>query len=233
MPTTLRIANSMLASNVDGLLRSDGGQTTVVAYQPKDIVFSQGDPSDSVMYLQEGTVRLSVSSERGQEGIVAILEAGAFFGESALVDDPARHETATAMAAATVLIIPKAQMKRLYHGHDAFRDRFIAHMLVRNIRLEEDLVDQLFNSSEKRLARALLLLANYDHTSKTHRVRLPITQQALADMVGTTRSRVSLFLTRFKKHGYIEYGGGLTVNDSLRRAVLPNEPLRRSLPKTA
>ena len=160
MPTTLRIAKPKPSSDVDGFLRSGGAGTTVVAYRPGEIVFSQGDPSDSVMYLQEGTVKLSVLSRIGREAIVAILETGDFFAERALAGDPVRHEAATAMTATTVLIIPKEQMVRLLHGEHEFSDRFIAHMLVRNIRLEEDLVDQLFNSCEQRLARALLLLAH-------------------------------------------------------------------------
>ena len=212
--------------SVDGFLRSGGAGTTVVAYQPRDIVFSQGDPSDSVMYLQEGTVKLSVVSRSGQEAVVAMLETGAFFAESVLVGEPVRHEGATAMTAATVLVIPKEQMVRLLHEHHDFSDRFIAHMLARNIRLEADIVDQLFNSSEQRLARALLLLAHYGRAGKTHRVRPRISQQTLADMVGTTRSRVNFFLNKFKKLGYIEYSGGLKVNGSLTTVILRSKPFR-------
>jgi CRP-like cAMP-binding protein len=226
MPTTLRIAKPTPTIDVDRFLRSGGAGTTIAAYQPSEIVFAQGDPSDSVMYLQEGTVKLSVASRSGREAIVAILETGAFFAESALAGDPVRHETATAMTAATVLIIPKEQMTRLLHGQHEFSDRFVAHMLVRSIRLEEDLVDHLFNSSEKRLARALLLLAGYGRASRTHRVRLQMSQQTLADMVGTTRSRVSFFLNRFKKRGYIEYSGGIKVNDSLTTVIWRDEPSR-------
>jgi CRP-like cAMP-binding protein len=232
MPTTLRIAKAKPTSDVDAFLRSGGAGTTVVAYQPREIVFSQGDPSDSVMYLQEGTVKLSVLSRSGREAIVAILETGAFFAAGALVGDPVRHEAATAMTAATVLIIPKEQMMRLLHEQHEFSDRFIAHMLVRNIRLEEGLVDQLFNSSEKRLARALLLLAHYGQASKTHREQPRLSQQTLADMVGTTRARVNFFMNKFKKLGYIEYSGGLKVNDSLTTVILRNEPLRGRPSKT-
>ena len=223
MPNTLRIAKSKPTSDVDAFLRSGGAGTTVVAYQPREIVFSQGDPSDSVMYLQAGTVKLSVLSRSGQEAIVAILETGAFFAESALVGDPVRHEAATAMTATTVLIIPKEQMIRLLHEEREFSHRVLAHMLARNIRIQEDVVDQLFNSSDKRLARALLLLAHYGKPGKAHRVLPSITQQTLADMVGTTRSRVNFFMNKFKKLGYIEYSGGLKVNDSLLTVILRDE----------
>jgi len=233
MPTHLRTGTPTRNTDIDEFLRSGGAGTTVTVYQPRDVLFSQGDPSDSVMYLREGAVKLSVLSASGQEAIVAILETGAFFGESALVGAPVRHETASAMTTATVMVIPKQPMTHLLHGQDEFFDRFMAHVLVRNIRLEEDLVDQLFNSSEKRLARALLLLAQYDQRSKTQRVRHQITQQALADMVGTTRSRVNFFLNKFKKRGYIEYRGGLQVNESLRTVFLRNEPAQTGLLQSA
>jgi CRP-like cAMP-binding protein len=223
MPTTLRIVKSKPTFDVEEFLRSGGAGTTVAVYRPREVVFSQGDASDSVMYLQEGAVKLSVLTRSGQEAVVAMLETGAFFGESALVGDPVRHEAATAMTATTVLIIPKEEMIRLLHEQHQFTDRFIAHMLARNIRIEEDVVDQLFNSSDKRLARALLLLAHYGKPGKAHRVLPPITQQTLADMVGTTRSRVNFFMNKFKKLGYIEFSGGLKVNDSLVRVILRDE----------
>ena len=197
--------------------------TTGVCYQPRDVVFSQGDASDSVMYLQEGAVKLSVLSRSGQEAVVAMLETAAFFGESALVGDPVRHEAATAITATTVLIIPKPQMIRLLHEQHEFSDRFIAHMLARNIRIEEDVIDQLFNSSDKRLARALLLLSHHGKPGKAHCVLPPITQQTLAAMVGTTRSRVNVFMNRFKKLGYIEYKDGLKVNDSLVKVIMRDQ----------
>jgi CRP/FNR family cyclic AMP-dependent transcriptional regulator len=232
MPATLRIVKPKPTFDVDGFLRSGGAGTTVLAYQPRDIVFSQGDASDSVMYLQDGAVMLSVLSRGGREAVVAMLEAGAFFGESVLVGDPVRHEAATAMTATTVLIIPKEQMIRLLHEQHEFSDRFIAHVLARNIRIEEDVADQLFNSSDKRLARALLLLAHYDKPGKAHRVLPPITQQTLADMVGTTRSRVNFFMNTFKKLGYIEHRGGLKVNDSLVRVILRDERAETGPSKT-
>ena len=215
MPTTPRNVKTKPTFDVDRFLRSGGGGATVAAYQPREIVFLQGDASDSVMYLQEGAVKLSVFSRSGQEAVVAMLETGAFFGETALVGNLVRHEAATAMTATTVLIIPKAQMIRLLHGQPEFSDRFIAYMLVRYIRIEEDVVDHLFNSSDKRLARTLLQLAHYRQPGQAHRVLPPITQQTLADMVGTTRSRVNFFMNKFKKLGYIEDSDGLKVNDSL------------------
>jgi CRP-like cAMP-binding protein len=218
--------------DLDEFLRAGGAGTTIAAYQPRDVVFAQGDASDSVMYVQEGAVKLSVLSRSGQEAVVAMLEAGAFFGESALVRDSVRHEAATAMTATTVLILPKKQMIRLLHEQPEFSGRFIGHIVSRNIRIEEDVVDQLFNSSDKRLARALLLLAHYGKPDKAHRVLPPISQQMLADMVGTTRSRVNVFMNRFKKLGYIEYSGGLKVNDSLATVILRGDRIGTRPSKT-
>ena len=232
MPTTLRIVKRKPTFNVDGFLRSGGAGTRIAVYQPGDIVFSQGDASDSVMYLQHGTVKLSVLSGSGQEAVIAMPETGAFLGESSLAGRPVRHETATAMTAASVLIIPKEQMLRLLHEQAAFSDRFIAYMIARNIRIEEDVVDQLFNSSEKRLARALLKLAHYGTPDKTHRVLPRISQQTLAEMVGTTRPRVNLFMSRFRKLGYIDYSDGLKVNDSLVTVILRDERVGRRTSQT-
>jgi CRP/FNR family transcriptional regulator, cyclic AMP receptor protein len=208
---------------MEGFLRSAAVGTTIATYQPNDIIFSQGDASDSVMYLQEGAVKLSVLSRSGNQAVVAMIETGAFFGESALVGDPVRLAAATAMIATAVLIIAKQEMVRLLHEQHEFSDRFIAHMLARSIRLEEAVVDQLFNSSEKRLARALLLLAPRGKAVKTDRVRPRISQQTLAEMVGTTRSRVNFFMNKFKKLGYIEYRGGLKVDDSLVTVIVRDE----------
>ena len=229
MPRMLRIGTSRPAFDVEGLLRSAAVGATGSTYQPGDVIYSQGDVSDSVMYLPAGAVKLSVVSRSGKEAVVAMLEPGAFFGESALAG-PIRHETATAMAASAVLIIPKQQMTRLLHEQQEFSDRFIAYMLARNIRIEEDVVDQMFNSSEKRLARALLLLAHCGTPGKTHRVLPRISQQTLADMVGTTRSRVNFFLSQFKQLGYIEYVDGLKVNDSLV-TVLQDDYVETRVPK--
>jgi len=194
-------------------LESAGLGKRVVAYERSDVIFSQGDPCNSVMYLRSGAIRLSVLSHAGKEAIVATLGPGDFLGEGALAGHPIRLETASATMATTVLVVPKKQMIRLLHSHHALSDRFIAHMLVRNARLEADLVDQLFNSSEKRLARTLLLLARYGKNEKTQRVLPAVSQETLAEMIGTTRSRVNFFLNKFRKLGFIGYdAAGLTGN---------------------
>src|SRR6202163_789888 len=197
-------------------LDSAGLGKRVVTYRRKEVVFSQGDPCEHVMYVQSGAIQLSVLSNSGKQAIVAVLGPGEFLGEGALAGHPIRLETATATTASTVLLLPKRQMIRLLHSQHAFADRFIAHMLVRNARLEADLVDQLFNSSEKRLARTLLLLARYGQEGDQKPLgKLPkISQETLAEMVGTTRSRVNFFMNKFKKLGFIEYNGGLKVNPS-------------------
>jgi CRP-like cAMP-binding protein len=208
------------AFDVNAFLRSAGAGKTIVTYQPADVIFSQGDAADSVLYVQEGAVKLSVLSRGGKEAVVAMLGPGDFFGEPALTGHPVRLHAATAMTATKLLVVPKQRMVRLLHEQHALSDQFIAHMLARSIRIEEDLVDQLFNSSEKRLARALLLLARYGKPDQTHRVLPRISQETLAEMIGTTRSRVNFFMNRFKKLGFIEYNGGLKVNHSLLTVVL-------------
>ena len=208
------------AFDAEAFLRSAGAGKTVVTYQPADVIFSQGDASDSVLYIQKGAVKLSVHSQSGKEAVVAMLGPGDFFGEHALAGHPVRLETATAMTATTVKVIPKQEMIRLLHDQHALSDRFITYMLARNIRIEADLVDQLFNSSEKRLARTLLLLARYGKPDQTHRVLPRISQETLAEMIGTTRSRVNFFMNKFKKLGFIEYNGGLKVNHSLLTVIV-------------
>ena len=230
MPPMLRITTPRPAFNADPLLGSAEG-TSLATYQPRDIVFSQGDEADSVMYLLEGAVKLSVLSRSGKEAVVAMLETGAFFGEGALMR-PVRGETANAMIATRVRIIPKGQMIRLIHERQELSQRFIAHMLARNIRIEEDVVDQLFNAADKRLARALILLAHCGTPGTTRRVPPGISQQTLADIVGTTRSRVNIFLKKFTKLGYIEYNDGLKVNDALVRVILRDERVRTRKFKT-
>jgi CRP/FNR family transcriptional regulator, cyclic AMP receptor protein len=201
-------------------LDSAGLGKRVVAYRRKEVVFSQGDPCQHVMYVQSGAIQLSVLSNTGKQAIVAVLGPGEFLGEGALAGHPIRLETATATVASTVLVIPKRQMIRLLHSQHAFSDRFIAHMLLRNARLEADLVDHLFNSSEKRLARTLLLLARYGKENQPQRLLPRISQETLAEMVGTTRSRVNFFMNKFKKLGFIEYEGGLKINPSLLTVVV-------------
>jgi CRP-like cAMP-binding protein len=192
----------------------------VMEFRRTAVIFAQGDPCDSVMYIQKGAVRLSVLSHSGKEAIVAMLGPGDFLGEGALAGQPVRMGTATAVATSTVLVLPKQQMTRLLHEEPGFSDRFIQYMLSRNLRIEEDLVDQLFNSSEKRLARTLLLLARYGKEATPHRVLPKLSQEVLAEMIGTTRSRVNFFMNKFRKLGFIEYNGGLKINTSLLSVVL-------------
>jgi len=202
-------------------LESAGLGKQVVSYAPGDVIFSQGDACDSVMYLRSGGIRLSVLSHAGKEAIVATLSAGDFLGEGALAGHPVRLETARATVASTLLVVPKQKMMDLLHSEHALSDRFIAHMLIRNARLEADLVDQLFNSSEKRLARTLLLLARYGNGDKPQRVLPAVSQETLAEMVGTTRSRVNFFLNKFRDLGFIDYGpDGLTIHSSLLTVVV-------------
>jgi CRP/FNR family transcriptional regulator, cyclic AMP receptor protein len=201
-------------------LETAGLGKRVVAYGRGEIVFSQGDQSDTVMYVRTGGIQLSVVSQRGKEAIVATLRTGDFLGEGALAGHPIRLVTARATMASTLLVVPKRQMLRLLHSQHALSDRFIAHMLVRNARLEADLVDQLFNESEKRLARALLLLARYGKGDEPLKLVPKISQETLAEMVGTTRSRVNFFMNKFKKLGFIEYNGGLIINPSLLTVVV-------------
>ena len=216
MPT-----NKKRPFDAQAFLEAAGLGKRVVAFEPAAVVFSQGDPCESVMYLRTGRVQLSVLSHAGKEAIVATVGPGDFLGEGALAGHPVRLETATATMASAVLVVPKQQMIRLLHSQHAFSDRFIAHMLARNARLEADLVDQLFNSSEKRLARTLLLLARYGKPDTPQRVLPRISQESLAEMVGTTRSRVNLFLNKFRKLGFIGYdGGGITINPSLLSVVV-------------
>ena len=224
MPVTLHIVEPDPPFDAEAFLRSGGAGTAIATYRPAERIFSQGEVSDSVLYLQKGAVKLSVLSSGGHEAVVAMLESGEFFGESALAGRPFRLEGATAMTATTVLTIPKPHMIRLLHEQRTFSSRFITHMLARNIRIEQDLVDQLFNSTEKRLARTLLLLAHDGTSGRTSRALPSISQQTLAQMIGTTRSRVNVFMNKFKKLGFIEYGRGLKVNDALLTVLLHDQP---------
>jgi CRP/FNR family cyclic AMP-dependent transcriptional regulator len=208
------------AFNAQAFLDSAGVARRVREFRKKEAIFSQGDPSRSVFYIQEGGVRLSVVSKTGKEAVVAVLGPGDFFGEGCLAGQPIRIATATAITPATALVIDKTEMIRALHNEHAFSDRFISFMLARNIRIEEDLIDQLFNSSEKRLARTLLLLSRYGKVDKPQRVLPKVSQEMLAEMVGTTRSRVNFFMNKFRKLGFIEYNGGLQINSSLLSVVL-------------
>jgi CRP/FNR family cyclic AMP-dependent transcriptional regulator len=206
--------------DVQAFLDSAGVARKVKQLQKGDVVYSQGDAATGVIYLQEGSVRLSVVSEGGKEAVVAILGPRDFFGEGCLAGQSIRMGTARAIAPSTVLVIEKNEMFRVLHEQHALSDRFIAFMLARNIRIEEDLVDQLFNSSEKRLARTLLLLARYGKDDSPHAVLPAISQETLAEMIGTTRSRVNFFMNKFRKLGFIKYNGVLQINTSLLSVVL-------------
>ena len=205
--------------DAEAYLESTGPARKVVKYRRGEVGFAQGDPANDVRYIQKGAIKISVLSRIGKEAVVAMLSPGDFFGEGALAGQSVRIETATAMAPSSVLIIEKEAMVRLLHDEPLFADRFLSHMLTRNMRIEADLVDQLFNSSEKRLARTLLLLARYGQTNP-QRTLPKISQETLAEMIGATRSRVNFFMNKFRKLGFIEYNGGLKINSSLLTIVL-------------
>jgi len=183
-------------------------------------IFVQGDPATSIMFVESGAVRLSVLSHAGKEAVIAVLESGSFFGEGSLVGQTLRMATASTMTPSLVVVIQKEEMTRQLHGRPDFAESFLRHMLARNIRIEEDLIDQLFNSSEKRLARTLLLLASFGEPEASHRKLPKLSQETLAEMVGTTRSRVNFFMNKFRKLGFIEYNGDLKINNSLLSVVL-------------
>jgi CRP/FNR family cyclic AMP-dependent transcriptional regulator len=207
------------AFDVETYLASTGGARTAVQYRRGVVVFAQGDRGQDVRYLQKGAIKLSVLAQSGKEAVVAMLGPGDFFGEGVLAGQSIRIATATAAAQSSVLVIAKDAMAHLIHTEPAFAERFISYMVTRNIRIEADLVDQLFNSSEKRLARALLLLARYGKGSP-HPTLPKISQETLAEMIGATRSRVNFFMNKFRKLGLIEYNGGLKINTALLSIVL-------------
>jgi CRP-like cAMP-binding protein len=201
------------------LSRIDDGKTTR-AYRNKQVVFSQGDAADAVFFIESGKVKLTVVSTRGKEAVVGVLEKGSFFGEGCLAAQPLRMATASAIQPTGLTRLGKSSMVALLHREPEFAESFTAYLLSRNVRIEEDLVDQLFNSSEKRLARTLLLLAHFGKESRPETVIPKVSQETLAAMVGTTRSRVSFFMNRFRKMGFIHYNGGLQVNSALLTVVL-------------
>ena len=206
--------------DAQAFLDSAGVARKVVEFQRNATIFAQGDSSKHVMYIQIGSVKLSVVNEVGKEAVVAMLGPGDFFGEGCLAGQKVCMGTATASTPTTVLAIEKEEMVRVLHGEHEFSDRFIKYMLSRNIRVEADLIDQLFNSTEKRLARTLLLLARYGKEGQPQRVLAKISQETLAEMIGTSRSRVNLFMNKFKKLGFIHSNGGLHINSSLLSVVL-------------
>src|ERR1700720_2484503 len=212
--------NELSPFDVESFLTSAGVARTMLDFRKKDALFSQGDICKNIMYIQKGAVKVSVVSKTGKEAVVGMLGANDFIGEGGLAGQSMRMATATAVSPVTVLAIDNKEMFRVLHSESAFSDRFITYMLQRNVRIEEDLIDQLFNSSEKRLARTLLLLARYGKQDKPQRVLPKIPQETLAEMVGTTRSRVNFFMNKFRKMGFIKSNGGLHVNASLLSVVL-------------
>jgi CRP-like cAMP-binding protein len=219
-PAPAASAKKLRAFNAQAFLESTGVARTIVEYRRSQKIYTQGDTASSVMYIQKGGIKLSVVSETGKEAVVALLGPGDFFGEGCLAGVPFRMGLATAITPSTVLVIERKEMIRVLHEEHKLSDRFIAYLLTRNIRVEEDLVDQLFNSIEKRLARALLLLARYGKQDQPQKMLPKVSQETLAEMVGTTRSRVNMFMNKFRKLGFIHYNGGIQVHSSLLSVVL-------------
>jgi len=202
-----------------------GEGRSIGKYRKDQIVFSQGDPADAIFYIQKGKAKVTVVSEQGKEAVVAILGPDDFFGEGCLAGQPRRMATVSTMGEGLFMRLEKASVVRVIHDEPAFSEMFIAHLLARTIRVEEDLIDQLFNSSEKRLARMLLLLANFGKDRRPEPVIAKVSQETLAEMIGTTRSRVSFFMNKFRKLGFIHYdGGGLEVHSSLLNVILHDQP---------
>jgi CRP-like cAMP-binding protein len=209
------------------LSKVNGGRA-ISEYRKDKIIFRQGDPSDAVFYIQSGKIKTTVVSEQGKEAVVALLGTGDFFGEGCLTGQPQRLATVSALTECVIVRISKTDITRVIHEEPAFAELFISHLLARNSRVEEDLVDQLFNSSEKRLARTLLLLANFGKEGRPEPIIAKVSQETLAEMIGTTRSRVSFFMNKFRKLGLIDYNGNIEVHSSLLNVVLRDQPqLRR------
>ena len=213
-------SKAKLILDAKGLLAAVGPGSATRDHQKTQPIFSQGDRADAVFFVQRGKVKLTVLSRQGKQAVVALLGPGDFFGEGCLAGQSLRMSTATAMTDSAIVALPKPGMIRALHEDAAFSETFTTYLLSRNIRFEEDLVDQLFNSSEKRLARILLLLANFGKEGRPEPVVPKVSQEMLAEMVGTTRSRVSFFMNKFRKLGFIEYNGGLEVHSSLLHVVL-------------
>lgn len=212
--------------DVETFLATAGVSRTIARYRPSEPIFRQGEEASAVMFVQSGTVKLSVVSQRGKEAVVAVLGPGAFFGEGALTGAPRRLGHATALERCAVLVIDRDEMTQRLADEPALASRFIAHLLARNVRVEADLVDQVFNSSERRLARALLLLARYGTEHAPYRTLPRISQEVLAGMVGTTRPRVNYFMNKFRRLGFVEYNGEIKVHHSLVNVVLHDDTLR-------
>ncbi|MBN8940820.1 MAG: Crp/Fnr family transcriptional regulator [Rhizobiales bacterium] len=213
-----------LPFDAKAFLAKVGEGRSIAKYRKDQLVFSQGDPADAVFYIQKGKVKVTVVSEQGKEAVVAMLGANDFVGEGCLAGQTRRIATVATMTECVVARLEKAAIVRVLHDEPAFSEMFIAHLLTRAIRVEADLIDQLFNSSEKRLARLLLLLANFGKEGKPEPVIAKISQETLAEMIGTTRSRVSFFMNKFRKLGFIEYNGGIEVHSSLLNVILHDQP---------
>ena len=217
---TIRKPRRKSTFNAQAFLDSAGVDKKIVEFGVREVIFRQGDPSDHIFYIQKGGVKLSVLNKLGKEAVIAILGPTQFFGEGCLLGLSVRMATATAVTRCTVLDIKKEEMVRELHAERALADRFLSYLLSRSIRLEEDLVDQLFNSAEKRLARTLLLLARYGEQDQPQKLIAKVSQGTLAEIIGTTRSRVNVFMNKFKRLGFIQYDGGLHINPSLLNVVL-------------
>jgi CRP/FNR family cyclic AMP-dependent transcriptional regulator len=218
------VKSSKAAFDLHAFLANANGGRAISTCRANQALFSQGEAADSVFFIQKGKVKMTVLSERGKEAIVAILGTGDFCGEGCLAGQPRRMATAAAMEDSKIMRLEKAAMIRLLHDEPEFSERFMSHLLARNVRVEADLVDQLFNSSEKRLARVLLILANFGKEGKPEPVIAKINQETLAEMIGTTRSRVSFFMNKFRKMGLIDYNGHLQIHSSLLNVILHDDP---------
>ncbi len=225
MATKLIATKPRASFDPKSFLARIGDGRSIGKYGKGQVVFSQGDPGDAVFYIQKGKAKLTVVSEQGREAVIAILGTDDFFGEGCLAGQTKRIATVTAMSDSVIVRLEKSAIVRVLHEEPAFSEKFIAHLLGRSIRVEADLVDQLFNSSEKRLARLLLLLANFGKEGAPEPVIPKISQETLADMIGTTRSRVSFFMNKFRKLGFIKYNGGIEVHSSLLNVVLHDQSL--------
>jgi CRP-like cAMP-binding protein len=221
-------SNKKLPFDPKVFLSKVNGGRTITSYQKNQNVYAQGDPADSVFYIQSGKVKKIVVSEQGKEAVVALLGTGDFFGEGCLRGETLRLAAVSAMTESVIMRIPKENIVRMIHEEPAFAEMFISHLLRRNSRVEEDLVDQLFNSSEKRLARTLLLLANFGKEGEPEPILAKISQETLAEMIGTTRSRVSAFMNKFRQLGLVDYNGRIEVHRSLLNVVLHENPEIRS-----
>jgi CRP/FNR family cyclic AMP-dependent transcriptional regulator len=217
---TIRKSQRKVRFNAQAFLESAGVDKKIVEFGVREVIFRQGDPSDQIFYIQKGGVKLSVLNTLGKEAVIAVLGPGEFFGEGCLLGLPFRMAAATTITHSTALAIKKDEMIRELHAERALADRFLSYLLSRSIRLEEDLVDQLFNSAEKRLARTLLLLARYGEQDQPQKLIAKVSQEMLAEIIGTTRSRVNVFMNKFKRLGFIQYDGGLHINPSLLNVVL-------------